>query len=333
MPEKSEDLPLFSQQPGAGGPARAPAAGVRPSSSLSAAVSAWAQALQANGRSIHTVKAFTGDLNLLGKFLGAGQAVNSIGTQDLRRFLDWMQKGRRVPCSPKTYARRITSLKAFFRWLMEIAVLLEDPAVAIPQQTVLSPLPEVLTPEEVRSVLETAEALRHKQPPDARSYTLLALLLQTGIKKSECLTIDLNHVDVHASAGPTLFVRYGDVRKRYRERKLVLSPQWVPAYREYLAQYAPRQRLFPYSPRRLEYLLEDIGTAAGLEKHVSFNMCRWTSALQDYQAGIEPDRIRQKLGLSKIQWREVGTKLDQLASEMEEDGDAAPPPTKKPRRP
>jgi integrase/recombinase XerD len=244
-----------------------------------------------------------------------------------------MQKGRRVPCSPKTYARRITSLKAFFRWLMEKAVLTEDPAVAIPQQTVLSPLPEVLTHQETQLAMETAEASRHKQQPDARPYTLLALLLQTGIKKSECLAIDLNHIDVHAPDGPTLFVRYGDVRKRYRERKLILAPEWVPAYREYLAQYAPRQRLFPYSPRRLEYLLEDIGTAAGFEKHVSFNMCRWTSALRDHQAGIEPDRIRQKLGLSKIQWREVGTKLDQLASGMDEAGEQAHPRAKKQRRP
>jgi integrase/recombinase XerD len=333
MPEKSEELPLFSQQPGASSPARAPASGLRASSSLSAAVSAWAEALQADGRSIHTVKAFTGDMRLVGKFLGAGQAVNSIGTQDLRKFLDWMQKGRRVPCSPKTYARRITSLKAFFRWLMEKAVLTEDPAVAIPQQTVLSPLPEVLTHQETQLAMETAEASRHKQQPDARPYTLLALLLQTGIKKSECLAIDLNHIDVHAPDGPTLFVRYGDVRKRYRERKLILAPEWVPAYREYLAQYAPRQRLFPYSPRRLEYLLEDIGTAAGFEKHVSFNMCRWTSALRDHQAGIEPDRIRQKLGLSKIQWREVGTKLDQLASGMDEAGEQAHPRAKKQRRP
>jgi integrase/recombinase XerD len=333
MPDIAEDLPLFSQQPGAGGVSRSAAAGLRASSALSAAVAAWAESLRAGGRSIHTVKAFTGDITLLGKFLGAGQAVNSIGTHDLRRFLEWMQKGRRVPCSPKTYARRVTSLKVFFRWLGETGVLADDPAAAIPQQTVLSPLPEVLTPDEVRLVLETAEAFRHRHEPDARPYVLLALLLQTGIKKSECLAIDLNHIDIQAPGGPTLFVRYAEVRKRYRERKLALAPEWVPAYREYLAQYTPRQRLFPYSPRRLEYLLEEIGMSAGLEKHVSFNMCRWTSALTDYQAGIDTDRIRQKLGLSKIQWREVGTKLDQLAAELDGRRPPHPSPAKKTRRP
>ena len=66
------------------------------------------------------------------------------------------------------------------------------------------------------------------------------------------------------------------------------------------------------SVTRLEYLLEDISDEAGLEKHLSFKMCRWTSALTDFKKGMEPDRIRQKLGISKIQWREIRMKLRKL---------------------
>ena len=155
--------------------------------------------------------------------------------------------------------------------------------------------------------------MRKGEKPDARPFTLLALLLDTGIKKGECLRIHLNHIELHATDGPFLFVRYGDVRKRYKERKLPLTKSWISAYREYMRQYQPKERLFPWSPRRLEYLLEDIGEAANLDKHLSFDMCRWTSALTDYHAGAEKDRIRQKLGISKIQWREVGNKLHRLA--------------------
>ncbi|MCK4693660.1 MAG: hypothetical protein KAT23_08510, partial [Anaerolineales bacterium] len=96
--------------------------------------------------------------------------------------------------------------------------------------------------------------------------------------------------------------------------KILLPATWIPAYRAYLAAYQPRERLFPWSPRRLEYLLEDIGEVVGLDKHLSFDMCRWTSALRDYQAGMDKDKIRQKLGISKIQWREVGNKLHRLAA-------------------
>ncbi len=317
MTDGKDELPLFSTVQGDATSARESQDRLRPDTSLSAAINAWGESLEDAGRSIHTVKAFTADLRLMAKFVGAGQDLNAIGTHDIKNFLDWMLNKRGVPCSPKTYARRVTSIKAFFRWLHDTNVLLEDPATSVPQQTVLSPLPEVLTSEEVEAVLTEADAMRSGEKPDARPYTLLSLLLQTGIKKSECLAIHLNHIDLYAPDGPVLFIRYGDVRKRYRERKLPLDSKWISSYREYLTQFSPRDLLFPYSPRRLEYMLEDIGKAAQLDKHLSFNMCRWTSALMDYLAGMDKNKIRQKLGLSKIQWREIGNKLDRLAVQTE----------------
>ncbi|MEW6567096.1 MAG: tyrosine-type recombinase/integrase [Chloroflexota bacterium] len=312
MPDRQDELPLFSQTPR--GPR--PSSTLRAQTSLSATITAWGEELTRAGRSIHTVKAFTGDLRLLAHFAGAGQAVANLGTHDLKNFLEWMVSKRGVPCSPKTYSRRVTSLKAFFRWLVDQGVLASDPSEPLVQQTVLSPLPEVLTLGEIEAVLEAAQAFRSGPKPDARPYTLAALLLHTGIKKGECLALRLNHVDLSGPDGPTLFVRYGDVRKRYKERRLPLDRAWIQAYREYLAQYSPRDRLFPWSPRRLEYLLEDIGQAAGLKKHLSFDMCRWTCALNDYRAGMDRDGIRQKLGISRIQWREVGAKLDRLAAQQ-----------------
>lgn len=318
MDEQFDDLPLFSQ----GGPRaevdRGSQSVLNASSSLSAAINAWGKALEGQGRSIHTVKAFTGDLRLVAKYLGGGQPLQQVSTSDLKNFLDWMLNHRGVPCSPKTYARRITSIKSFYRWLVEAGILTKDPADPIPQQSVISPLPEVLTREEVERVVEAAGAARQAEPPDARPFTLLTLLLETGIKKGECLNIHLNNIDLEAAEGPLLYVRYGRVSKRYKERKLSLSGEWVAAYREYVRQYTPDDRLFPWSPRRLEYLLEEIGETAGIEKHISFDMCRWTSALLDTLDGVEADKIRQKLGISKIQWREVGNKLGRLADQVVE---------------
>jgi integrase/recombinase XerD len=204
-------------------------------------------------------------------------------------------------------------VKAFFRWLAGNGVIPGDPAESVPQQTVLSPLPDVLTPYEMAAVTKAGQALRKRPDPDARPAALVGLLLHTGIKKGECLALQVPHIDLDAPDGPTMFVRYGEVKKRYKERKLPLDPNWVTVYQEYNKQYSPRQRVFPWSPRRLEYLLEDLGQLAGLGKHLSFDMCRWTCALHDYRAGMDPDRIRMKLGISKIQWREVGAKLESIA--------------------
>ena len=109
-------------------------------------------------------------------------------------------------------------------------------------------------------------------------------------------------------------MRYNSPQHRYKERKIALPESWVSAYHEYIAQYQPGERLFPWSPRRLEYLLEDLGEEAGLNKHLSFDMCRWTCALLDWKSNIERDKIRQKLGISKVQWREIGMKLESLSA-------------------
>lgn len=280
---------------------------------LTPTIKAWRIYLEDQGVSNHTVKAFLSDLNLLAAYVPPDRSLGEISTSELTNFLNWMQNERGVPCSPKTLARRITSIKAFFRWLNQYGVLIVDPAEKVPQRTVISPLPVVLTPEEVELALEVANHHRRAAKPDARIYTLFALLLHTGIKKGECLALTQNHLELEAPTGPFLFVRYASPQNRYKERKIELPESWVEAYREYRAQYNLGERVFPWSQRRLEYLLEDLSVEAGLSKHISFDMCRWTCALSDWRAGMEHEKIRQKLGISKIQWREVSMKLERLA--------------------
>jgi site-specific recombinase XerD len=281
------------------------------------AINAWEIFLNDQGCSPNTVKAFRSDIKLLTEVLPLDRTLGAITTSDLNNFLHWLEHERGVPCSPKSLARRVTALKSFFRWLQKGGVLLVNPAEKVVQHSVLSPIPEVLTEAEIEAALLAADRYRRQSKPDARPYTLLALLLATGIKKSESLGIHLNHIDLQTAGEPVVFIRYASPANRYKERKLTLPEDWLPAYEEYLAQYNPVDRLFPWSPRRLEYLLEDIGNEAGLPKHLSFDMCRWTSVLQDYQNNIEPEKIRQKLGISKIQWREIHSKLRQLAGKSE----------------
>lgn len=282
------------------------------------AINFWRIYLNDQGKSPHTVKAFTADMLLLASYLPPDRQLGAITTNELNNFLEWMQKQRGVPCSPKTLARRITSIKAFFRWLVKYGVILVDPAEKVLQHSVISPLPQVLLPKEVEAVMDVARNYRQAAQPDARYFALLALLLETGIKKNECLALSPNHLDLDAPNGPLLFVRYASPQHRYKERKIPVSQEWVTAYQEYKLQYQLGDQLFPWSQRRLEYLLEDLGEEAGLPKHLSFEMCRWTCALQDLTSGLEPNKVRQKMGLSKIQWREVRQKLQKLGGAITE---------------
>ena len=284
---------------------------------LTSAIKTWEVFLADQGRSRNTIKAFLSDVRLLTSFLPEDTTLGKVTTKDLNRYFEWMEKEREVPCSPKTLARRITATKSLFRWLHQYGVLVVDPAEKVAQRSAISPLPTVLTSDEYDAVLLAADRHRRDRKPDARQYALVYLLLTTGIKKSETLGIHLEHVELDAPNGPQIFIKYASPANRYKERKLTLPDDWIPAYEEYRAQYQPTEQLFPWSPRRLEYLLEDIGNEAGLTKHLSFDMCRWTCALNDFRAGEEPDKIRQKLGVSKIQWRELFIKLKQLAGNKE----------------
>lgn len=295
--------------------------------SLQAALGTFERHMQDEGFSINTVKAFASDIRLLGRYLGIGTPIGEIGTKNLNDYLHWLTHERGVPCSPKSYARRVTTLKVFFGWLHETGVLSQDPSAAVIQQSVSSPLPEAPRLVDVERALAVAEAWRagdRERKPDARPYLLLTLLLQTGIKKGEAMAIVPNHIDDSDREHPLLYVRYANPRLRYKERKLPLEPAWLDVLAEYLQQYQPTDTLFTCTARNLEYILHDVAEAAELPAGVlSFENLRWASALQDWRNNVEQDDIRQKLGLSKIAWRETKTKLRRLIEREQMETDPA----------
>ena len=209
--------------------------------------------------------------------------------------------------------RRITSLKSFFRWLSPVSGLAVNPADAVVNISVRSPLPVILTELEISQAQHAAEKLRkRKKKGDMRPYILFTFLLHTGLRKGETVRLVCNHLVLENTDQPHLYVRYSDKRHMHKERKVDLASGWVQDYTKYTAHYDVTERVFPWSVRLLEYRLEDISNSAGLSKHISFEMLRWTCALRDFRDGMDPEKLRRKLGLSKVQWGEVRRKIRRL---------------------
>jgi site-specific recombinase XerD len=311
----AEQLPLpdadalTEEPPGTGAPPD-----LNADASLRTAMGAFELHMQQQGFAENTVKAFLSDLNILAEFVGVGTALNAISTQDLNRFTHWLVHERGVPCNAKSLARRVTTLKVFFGWLAEAGVLPSDTAAPVVHKPVMTPLPRILSDAEVDRVLAVTQALRHAEEPDARPHLLITLLLHTGVKKGECMNIVMNHFDFSDPAQPLLWIRYANPRRRHKERKLRLPVWWPTVLAEYRAQYQIQDALFPCTARNLEYVLASVAQQAELAHGLSFEMLRWTCAVRDYQAGMPADKLRQKLGISKITWREVGVKIARLAS-------------------
>ena len=122
--------------------------------SVPLALKAWESFLYDQGRSPNTVKAFLSDVGILTDFLSPDRTIGAVTTTDLNRFFEWMEKERAKPCSPKTLARRITATKSFFRWLNRYGALVTDPAEKVLQRSAISPLPQILSEEEVNDAFE-----------------------------------------------------------------------------------------------------------------------------------------------------------------------------------
>mgnify|MGYP001191753497 CR=1 FL=1 len=312
----SRQLPMFPTEP-------VVEEDLSASTHLRDSVTLFQQRLIKDGKSAHTVESFTSDLQLFAEFVGAGQRLGSVTTGDLNAFLRWLEYERGVPCSRKSYARRVTTLKVFFKWLHALGALPADPALAVLQRSGPAPLAAILSAEDVFACQSAARGLRGGPKPDARPALLFGLLLDTGIKKSEAMR--LTPEDFHQEGPePILHVRKTGAGDVYHERRLPLSDGLLPVLDQYLEQYTPKTSLFTCTARNLEYVLENLGELAGVERKISFEMMRWTSAVRDYQAGRDPNAIREKLGLSRISWVETLRKIRQLSGETVDGAEVKP---------
>ena len=291
---------------------------------LSATLPLFQQQLRRTGKSGYTLLAFTSDLGLLTEHVGADLPLGDITTERLLEFLAWLEHGRGIPCSRKSWARRVTTLKVYFAWLRSLNAIDHDPAAAIAQRSGPAPLASVLTPAERLRALAAAQRAGVGERADARPGLLLRLLLESGIKKGE--TARLRRGDFERDSDPPMLIlRYQtragtardpeqQARNPWRERRIALPPDMLPLLDAWLAQCDPREeRVFNCSARNLEYVLAKLAEDAGLQR-LSFETLRWTCALHDWQSGMAPEDIRDKLGLSESSWLQTSAKLKQLAT-------------------
>lgn len=317
----SDQLPLFPKTAPRGRPAEsprrlAPLVPVSAESSLAAASGAFDEHLVREGKTENTRRAFASDLRLLAQRLGDARPVGGIQRSDLLTFLTWMAEHRDEPCSPKTYARRVTTLKVFFAWLFESGATPDDPAAALVHRRTRTGLPFVLSDGEVASLLAAgAQVMDHPESPDPRPLALVRLLLDTGLKKGELARLDVTDI-ARESLPPSLLVRYESARLAIKQRRVSFSASALIALDRYRARYRPTGRLFDCTPRNLEYVLTDLVAASGLPQRTSFETLRWTSALRAHRAGIQEDTLRERLGLSPITWAETRRKLELLAASV-----------------
>ncbi len=277
-------------------------------SSLAACASPYQQELMFRGKSEYTITCFLSDLKMFSAFVGGDTPVGRV-TREL--VTDWLMKLKfGVPGytpAPKTMARRVTFLKNFFSWLTSEGVLREDPSANLILERPLPPLPELLSENEIKRLLEASAS-------EPRSHCLVYLVWQSGLKKEEVMGLKLEHVDLSNPHEPRINVHFAaSTGKKHRERTLALPAEFVSILERYRARYKPTSELFVCTDRNLNYILAKVVKEADVKKRVTLQLLRDTFAVQQLREGVSSEALREKLGLSDEAWMEAREKYRRLA--------------------
>ncbi len=280
----------------------------------------YEQHLARRSLSDNSRKAFLGDVRIFSRYLygdaraGGNLPVARITAEHINGFLAEQARSR-VAASPKSIERRLTSLKVFFRWLHETGQITLDPADGVAYKPFVDPLPEHLSDAEVSAVMQAARVLAHSARLEMRPLTAILLVLDTGIKKGECLNLLGSDVALDDPEGASIWVRYDKRHLQFKDRRLPISDECARVVRAHIDRYdcGPQDRLFDCTGRNLEYIFNrKIAPQAGISA-LTFEMLRWTCAVRDFRAGKwSSEQLQVRYGLSAVGWAEMLAKLERL---------------------
>lgn len=256
--------------------------------------------LQSGGYSKYTPDDFTGDVKKFGLFV-KDKKLREIRTVDIQQWIGELKK----VMTEKSVSRKISAVTNYFLWLATEKVLTNNPAASIRYLRVTSPLPDILFESEWQKLVTAASG-------DPRTYVLVLLLLETGIKKEELFDLKIVQFDLSNKYAPELWVKHTG-RKVRKDRKLKLPPEIVPVFADYVKQYAITDILFPYTPRFIEMLLADTAKRAGVQKKVTAGILRDTFVVRCLKRGEEIENVLIKIGLSMATGEDAKEKYLKLA--------------------
>jgi integrase/recombinase XerC len=147
----------------------------------------------------HTLLAYGRDLREVRDFLRAGRDgapgadpdVRAVDLEDLGRFL-WRESERKR--SPRTVARKVATLRAFWRFLRLAGAVDRDPTRSLSYPKLGRPLPALVPADELARLLDENLA-RPADPRAARDRAILEILYGTGIRVGELVALSGSDVD------------------------------------------------------------------------------------------------------------------------------------------
>jgi integrase/recombinase XerD len=238
-------------------------------------------------------------------------SLKSITSSDIREFLLSLHN---QGLSSRSIARSMSSLKSFFKYLMEEDLIKENPVETLETPKIWRKLPHTLSLKEVESLLnqpdtETSLGIRDK--------AMLEVLYATGVRVSELISLELN--DLNLEVG---FIRsYG---KGGKERVIPLGEVAQSYLKVYLEQSRPRliknkslpalfisRRKMPMTRQAFWKILKQYVLKANISVPVSPHTLRHAFATHLLERGADLRSVQQMLGHSDISTTQIYTHVVQ----------------------
>jgi site-specific recombinase XerD len=251
--------------------------------------------LAGKGRSESTVIAYNKDIKQLFEYLKSKDSafdISKLNTGHLEKYVQSITNSGDYTL--KTVSRKINSLKTFCKYLVERKLIVSDVSKPIAHPEYSPQLPRTLSALEYRALRDTARS-------NLRLFTMVELLLQTGLRIGELSRLKVRHFDQKQNL---LVIEAFSSNK---ERKVDLNEVATSALKTYLNEFpASEIESFLFQTRSGKpVLIRNIRTAvhrafrkAGI-KAATVNDIRNTFIVFQLENGIKISRLAEIVGHQK----------------------------------
>ena len=244
--------------------------------------------------------------------------LNSIDLNDIYAYMSYLKN--QFNDKPATRARKVASIKSFFKYLHLKAKLIDDnPAKELESPKLGKRLPKYLTLEQSTSLLDhvkNKEITGRQHDNSIRDYAMITLFLNCGMRLSELVSIDINHIKFDENV--LTVIGKGD-----KERTVYLNKACIEAIKDYLEirphgdDVIDQKALFlserkqRISKRTVQHIIKDYLKQVSGAENLSTHKLRHTAATLMYQYGnVDIRALQEILGHESIATTEIYTHVD-----------------------
>ncbi len=241
--------------------------------------------------------------------------IKEITLDDIHAFISYLATDLRS--KPATRARKVSSIRVFFKYLSAKAKLIEiNPAQNLETPKLDKRMPQYLTLDDSKKLLNVAGDEDNRN--NARDYAITTLFLNCGMRLSELVNINIK--DIRFDECKMTVIGKGN-----KERTIYLNNACMRAISEYLQvrpkegiHYASKDALFlserreRISNRTVQYIIKNELRKAGLDTNkYSVHKLRHTAATLMYQYGnVDIRALQELLGHASISTTEIYTHVE-----------------------